>query len=79
MEKIYFARKQSLGNVVYTITFPVKLFLVLHDIWNKVMKYQRPYRSASVNCKFHGSLRKEKNWNYQSLNTTPYMAKLTLM
>ena len=52
---------------------------MLHDIWNKVMKHQRPYRSASVISKFHGSLRKEKNWNYQSLNTTPYVAKLTLM
>ena len=25
-----------------------KVFLVLQDIWNEVMKYQRPYRSALV-------------------------------
>ena len=31
-------------NVVYTITFLVKL----QDIWNEVMKHQRPYRSALV-------------------------------
>ena len=29
--------------------------------------------------KFHGSLRKEKNGSYYSLNTTPYVAKLTLV
>ena len=35
-------------NVVYNITFLVKLFLVLQDVWNKVMRHQRPYRSELV-------------------------------
>ena len=29
--------------------------------------------------KFHGSLHKEKNWNYHSLNTILYVGKLTLV
>ena len=29
--------------------------------------------------KFHVSLHKEKNWNDQSLNTTPYVGKFTLV
>ena len=34
-------------NMVHTITFLVKLFLALQDIWEKVMKQQHPYRSRS--------------------------------
>ena len=29
--------------------------------------------------KFYGSLRDEKNFNYQSFNTTPYLERLTLV
>ena len=35
-------------NVVYPITFVVKFFLMLHDIWNEVMKHKLPCRSALV-------------------------------
>ena len=35
-------------NVVYTITFLVKFFLMLQSIRNKVMKHQCPYGSALV-------------------------------
>ena len=38
-------------NVVYTTTFLVKFSLVLQDIWNEVMKHQRPYKSALVFCR----------------------------